>query len=195
MRPSVHRKPAPYVVPTSQSVPPNRSAKSLAFPPPPPPPDAAAPPPSLEAEPVPDEAELEAEEWELMRKAEALEREVAEHKAAKEAAREARRRADERHAAEAALQRWQSELRAETEVAIARLNEQRAAQLTKCAEFEAKLQANIEAMQAMQVQVRRRAAAIDTAFDATVARLSGSYTDAVACMAEQVAAAGVAALR
>jgi hypothetical protein len=112
-----------------------------------------------------------------------------------EAAREARRRADERHAAEAALQRWQSELRSETEVAIARLNEQRAAQLTKCAEFEAKLQANIEAMQAMQVQVRRRAAAIDTAFDATVARLSGSYTDAVACMAEQVAAAGVAALR
>jgi hypothetical protein len=52
-----------------------------------------------------------------------------------------------------------------------------------------------EAMQAMPVQVRRRAAAIDTAFDATVARLSGSYTDAVACMAEQVAAAGVAALR
>ena len=147
----------------------------------------------LDGVPLPDEAALEAEEAALVLKAEALERAVAEHKAQKQAARDARRRAEERQAAESALHHWQNELRAETEAAIARLNAQRAAQLSRCAEFEAKLQTQIEAMQQMQMQVRRRAAAIDTAFDATVQRLSSSYTDAVAQRAEQLAAAGAAA--
>ena len=138
-------------------------------------------------EALPDEAALDVEEQALMAKAEALERAVAEHRAQKAAALLARRRAEERQATETALAQWQAELRAETEGAISRLNEQRVAQLAKCADFEAKLQANIEAMQAMQLQVRRRAAAIDTAFDATVQRLSGSYTDAVARRAASVA--------
>ena len=47
-------------------------------------------------------------------------------------------------------------------------------------EQEAQLQANIEAMTAMQVQVRRRAVALDTSFDAAVQRLSVAYADAVA---------------
>ena len=87
---------------------------------------------------------------------------------------------EEAKAAEEALDNWQAELRRETDVAIARLNEQRQSQLTRCTQFEAQLQANIEAMTAMQVQVRRRAVALDTSFDAAVQRLSVAYADAVA---------------
>ena len=40
-------------------------------------------------------------------------------------------------------------------------------QLDRCRQFDTTLEANIEAMREMQLQVRRRAAAIDTAFDAS----------------------------
>ena len=76
---------------------------------------------------------------------------------------------------------------------IARLNEQRAAQLARCHQFEQTLQANIEQMQQMQQQVRRRAVALDTSFDACVGRLSGAFADAVAKRRGQQERAGAAA--
>ena len=126
------------------------------------------------------EALLDAEEQALMLRAQALERELAEHKAHKAAALEAKRIAEEKNAAAAEFERWQAELRSETERAISQLNRQRTQQLERCAQFDAKLQANIAAMESMRAQVRRRADAIGTAFDACSQRLSASYRDAVA---------------
>ena len=88
-----------------------------------------------------------------------------------------------------ALDRWQAELRRETDLAVARLNEQRTAQLSRCQSFEQQLQANIEAMQQMLQQVRRRAVALDSSFDACVGRLTHAYADAVAKRRGQQAAA------
>ena len=126
------------------------------------------------------EASLDEQERALMQRAAALERQVMQHKSKKAAILEQKKQAEEAKAAEEALDNWQAELRRETDVAIARLNEQRQSQLTRCTQFEAQLQANIEAMTAMQVQVRRRAVALDTSFDAAVQRLSVAYADAVA---------------
>ena len=56
-------------------------------------------------------------------------------------------------------------------------------------DFEQTLQANIEAMQAMQAQVQRRASALDAAFDAAVGRLNGACTDAIAQRRAQAATA------
>ena len=71
------------------------------------------------------EAALAAEEAALIKRAEALERQVRQHKAAKEAARAAKKLAEERQAQEAELQRWSTELRAEVDSAIQRLTAQR----------------------------------------------------------------------
>ena len=113
-----------------------------------------------------------------MQRAAALERQVMQHKSKKAAILEQKKQAEEAKAAEEALDNWTS--CAARLTAIARLNEQRQSQLTRCTQFEAQLQANIEAMTAMQVQVRRRAVALDTSFDAAVQRLSVAYADAVA---------------
>ena len=134
---------------------------------------------SLEAALAAEEA-MDQQERVLLQRAAALEQQVAKHKQQKEAIRQARKLAEEQRAAELALDRWQAELRRETDTAIARLNEQRTVQMTRCNQFEQQLQANIEAMQQMQQQVRRRALALDTSFDACVSRLSGAYADAVA---------------
>ena len=83
------------------------------------------------------------------------------------------------------MQQWQAELRAEVEAAIGRINAERKQQIERCTSFEATLQANIDAMQAMQLQVRRRAAALDTSFDACVHRLSSAYVSAVAQRRQQ----------
>lgn len=126
------------------------------------------------------EERLRVEEERLCRDAQALERQIkrlAEHKAAAKAARE---RAEAQQAAEVDTRRWQQELRAEVERAVARLQQQRASQLEQCAAFEAQLAHNIAQMQTMQLNVRRRAAALDTAFDASVQRLNTLYAEAVA---------------
>ena len=176
------------------------------------------------------EEALAAEEVHLLRQAEALERQVAQHKAQKSATTVARERVQKRLAAEADMQRWQRELRAEVDAAVVRmprgriclgtltpvpsparslrrqcplsahmrhhlahsqnrLNAQRAQQLARCSQFEQTLQSNIDALLAMQQQVRRRSAALDSAFDACVQRLSGAYTDSVARRREQLAQA------
>ena len=131
---------------------------------------------------------MDQQERVLMERAAALERQVQQHKAQKEAVLQARHKAEEQRKAEEACDHWQTELRQETDTAIARLNEQRQAQLARCQQFEAQLQANIEAMQHMQQQVRRRAVALDTSFDACVSRLSNAYADAVAKRRGQQAA-------
>jgi chromosome segregation ATPase len=137
---------------------------------------------------------LSQQEQQLLARAAALERQVQEHNAQKEAIREARRSAEEQRAAEVALEKWQAELRRETDVAIERLNEQRAKQLSRCHQFERQLQANIEQMVEMQAQVQRRAVALDSAFDACVSRLSGAYADAVARRRGQQATAAELAM-
>lgn len=131
------------------------------------------------------EASLEAEEQALLQRAAVLERQVRQHALQKAAAAAARKQAEARERTEAELQRWQGELRGEVDGAVRRLNEQRGVQLERCAQFEETLQANIEAMQAMQHNVRRRAAALDTAFDACVQRLGTAYVDAVALRRQQ----------
>ena len=134
------------------------------------------------------EAAIDQQERVLMERAAALERQVQEHKEQKEAIALARLQAEEQKKAEMALDNWQSELRKETDTAIERLNVQRQAQLARCQQFEAQLQANIDAMIQMQQQVRRRAVALDTSFDACVSRLSNAYADAVAKRRGQQAA-------
>lgn len=131
------------------------------------------------------DAILAAEEQALVQRAAALERSVRQHKAAKEAALAAKQLAEQRQAAEGELQRWQAELRAEVDGAIGRLQAQREDQLAKCRRFESTLEANVEQLQAMLLQVRRRASALDTAFDACVQRLSSSYAEAVAARRAQ----------
>lgn len=63
-----------------------------------------------------------------------------------------------------------------------------ATQLTLCHRLST---SQIEAMEEMQMQVRRRAKAIDTAFDTCVQRLSSSFVDAVARRSASLANAGV----
>ena len=116
-------------------------------------------------------------------------------KAEKEKVLLARKQAEEARAAEQALDHWQAELRKETDTAIARLNEQRQQQLARCHAFEAQLQHNIDAMLEMQQQVRRRAVALDTSFDACVSRLSNAYADAVAKRRGEQAAEGAGVIR
>lgn len=126
------------------------------------------------------EQTLEQQERVLVERAAALERQVAQHKADKEKIRLARKHAEQQQASERALDQWQHELRKETDTAIARLNDQRTSQLARCTAFEQQLQTNIDAMLEMQAQVRRRAVALDTSFDACVSRLTNAYADAVA---------------
>ena len=133
------------------------------------------------------EAALAAEEAELVRKAQALERAVQKHKQQKAAAASAREEAEAQQRQEEEMQRWQASLRSEVESAVQRLNEQRLSQLERCAQFEDALQANISQMQGTLHQVRRRAAALDTAFDACVQRLSTAYVDAVAARRQDAA--------
>jgi len=132
-----------------------------------------------------DEDMLAAEEAALLSRAEALELMVRQHRAHRESARAARQRAEEQQAEEAQMQQWQAELRCEVEAAIGRINAERKQQIERCTTFEATLQANIDAMQAMQLQVRRRAAALDTSFDACIHRLSSAYVSAVAQRRQQ----------
>lgn len=85
------------------------------------------------------------------------------------------------------------QLRTEVDKTIQRLNVQRAQQVARCQQFEQNLQANIEAMQQMQQQVRRRAVALGTAFDACVSRLSTAHVEAVAVRRQQAVAHGFVA--
>ena len=57
-----------------------------------------------------------------------------------------RQRAEEERQAEAELERWAAELRAEVDTTIERLNAQRAQQIERCEQFDKTLQANIESM-------------------------------------------------
>jgi chromosome segregation ATPase len=134
-----------------------------------------------------EEAALAAEEAMLVQKAAALEKQVQRHRQQKAALAAAREQAAARQKSEDDMQQWQGELRTEVEGAVARLNEQRVVQLERCAEFEEKLVDNIETMQHTLHQVRRRAAALDTAFDSCVQRLSSAYVDAVALRRQQQA--------
>ena len=165
------------------------------------------------------EAALEAEERGLLQRAASLEKQVKEHRERKEAAKKARLRAEEQRAAEAELDQWadevsgvkstamplsplyilvdalgsRSQLRSEVDKTIQRLNVQRTHQVARCQQFEQDLQTNIEAMQQMQQQVRRRAVALGTAFDACVSRLSTAHVEAVAVRRQQAVAHGFVA--
>ena len=138
------------------------------------------------------EAALAAEESTLVQRAQTLERQVKQHKAAKAAAKAAREQEEARRSAEEELLQWQGALRTEVETAVNRINEQRVAQLERCANFEETLQGNIKTLQDTLHQVRHRAAALDTAFDACVQRLSSAYVDAVALRRQQAAEATTA---
>jgi cell division septum initiation protein DivIVA len=155
---------------------------------------AEAPPPSSRMPRTPTglraaEEALEAEEKLLLERAAVLEREVVRHRERQEAAQAARRRVEEQRAAEAELEVWESALKVEVQTTVERLNEQRASQIARCKHFEQTLQANVEAMQAMQAQVQRRATALDAAFDAAVGRLNGACSDAIAQRRAQAASA------
>ena len=165
------------------------------------------------------EAALEAEERGLLQRAASLEKQVKEHRERKEAAKKARLRAEEQRAAEAELDQWadevsgvkstamplsplyilvdalgsRSQLRSEVDKTIQRLNVQRTHQVARCQQFEQDLQTNIEAMQQMQQQVRRRAVALGTAFDACVSRLATAHVEAVAVRRQQAVANGFVA--
>ena len=144
--------------------------------------------PKLDAGLLAKEEALMAEERALLARAAALERQVQRHKEAKEAARVARVKAEEREKAEREFEQWASELRSEVDNTVTRLNAQRTQQIARCRQFDDQLQQNIDQMLAMQQQVRRRATALDAAFDACVGRLSGAYSDAVARRRRQQAA-------
>lgn len=138
--------------------------------------------PALDAE-----QQIVAEEASLMQRAKDLERQVLEHKQRKEAALLARQQAEEQRQAEEEMEQWAQQLRAEVEKTIERLNVQRTQQIARCQQFDNTLQANIEAMQQMQQQVRRRQAALDAAFDAATAKLTTAHIDAVAVRRQQAA--------
>ena len=142
----------------------------------------------LDAGLVATEEALAAEERALLARAAALEKQVKQHREAKEAARAVRQKAEEQQKAEAEFEQWAVELRKEVDNTVTRLNAQRTQQVSRCRQFDETLQQNIDAMLSMQQQVRRRATALDAAFDACVGRLSGAYTDAVARRRRQQAA-------
>ena len=134
------------------------------------------------------EQALQAEESMLLQRAADLEKQVREHKLRKEAAALAKQQAEEQRKAEEELEKWAQELKAEVDKTIERLNAQRATQIARCQQFDATLQANIEAMQQMQMQVRRRQAALDAAFDAAAAKVANAHHDAVLTRRRQAAA-------
>ena len=86
------------------------------------------------------EESIDQQERALLARAAQLEAQVQQHKQQKEAIRTMRIKAEEQRAAEFALERWQSELKKETDAAIGRLNEQRAQQLARCHQFDQQLQ-------------------------------------------------------
>ena len=92
----------------------------------------------------------------------------------------AMRRAELRAGTEAALQSWQAELQAQISLVARRLEAHVATQREAAAAFEADLERNIDALQQMQRDVRRRAESLDSACNVCVERLSGVAEHAVA---------------
>ena len=123
------------------------------------------------------EERLAAEERALCERAAALEQQVVALREQKQAAQASRR---SRELAEAEVDQWESSLREEVERAAARLNEQRRGQLDRCTALDADIGQKIGALQEMQLNVRTRASALDTAYDACVQRLHASCAEAVA---------------
>ena len=138
----------------------------------------------LPAEPIDSltalEERLAAEEEHICERMRTLEHQVQtlhEHKAA---AAEARRLAEAAAAGEAELAQWEASLLAEVERATSRLNDQRQVQLERCTAFDVALGHKVASLQQMQLDVRRRAAALDTAYDACMQRIQASCTESVA---------------
>lgn len=86
---------------------------------------------------------LEAEERALLEQAAELESAVKMLKVKKEERRATQQREEAQKRAEAENNVWKEELRAEVESAISRLNAQRAEQLVRCNDFDAKLRSNV----------------------------------------------------
>jgi hypothetical protein len=74
---------------------------------------------------------------------------------------------------------WETALRAQVGHATARLDAHRQQQLAQCAQFEATLVQNIATLQNMQLEVRRRAAALNAEHHASVERLNVAVEHAV----------------
>ena len=83
----------------------------------------------LDAGLVATEEALAAEERALLARAAALEKQVKQHREAKEAARAVRQKAEEQQKAEAEFEQWAVELRKEVDNTVTRLNAQRTQQV------------------------------------------------------------------
>uniref|UniRef100_A0A7S0JIT9 Uncharacterized protein n=1 Tax=Calcidiscus leptoporus TaxID=127549 RepID=A0A7S0JIT9_9EUKA len=131
------------------------------------------------ARPLSDEAALVAKEAELDEWASDLEAQARELFNQRAAAKAARAAAASRRECEEELMRWTSELELQVRRATGQLEMQKREQVELCAQFDQSISANMRKLEQMQLDVRRRAAALDVAYNTCIHRIHQVCAEAV----------------